>query len=146
MSIIGRECQLTHRQKIVQLPWDQHKLHQYRQINCWSPGQHPSEKYSELTILLPFKYDIISEPMRCLATEGTWQWGSCMQIWRTGCISPIHHLNVSHGAIFFDPVQEKADKNPYCHKASWWHCALLMHLLELRQYCDVYIIMSSRGH
>ena len=81
---------------------------------------------------LPYKYDIISEPMRCLATEGTWQWGSCMQIWCTGCTSPIHHLNVSPGANFVDPVQEKADKNPYCHKASWWHCALLMHLLEPR--------------
>ena len=90
---------------------------------------------------LPYKYDIISEPMRCLATEGTWQWGSCMQIWCTGCISPIHHLNVSPSANFVDPVQEKADKNPYCHKASWWHCALLMHLLEPRTKNS--IVMST---
>ena len=36
---------------------------------------------------IPFAYknDIISEPMRsaCLETNGTWQWGSWMQIWCT---------------------------------------------------------------
>ena len=132
MSIIGRGCQLTHRQKIVQLPWDQHELHQYRQIHCWESWTDTLQKsIQSWQFPLPYKY-IISEPMRCLATEGTWQWGSCMQIWCARCISPIHHLNVSQGANFVDPVQEKADKNLYCHKASWWHCALLMHLLEPR--------------
>ena len=101
-------------------------------LESWIDTLQKSKSIQSWQFPLPYKYDIISEPMRCLATEGTWQWGSCIQIWCTGCISPIHHLNVSPGANFVDPVQEKADKNPYGHKASWWHCALLMHLLEPR--------------
>ena len=101
MSIIVRGCQLTHRQKTVQLPWDQHELHHYHQITCSSPGQTPFRKVFRADAFpLLYKYDI-SEPMRCLVTEGTWQWGSCMQIWCTGCISPIHHN--SHQIVLHNP-------------------------------------------
>ena len=71
MPIIGRGCQLTHRQKTVQLPWDQHELHHYHQITCSSPGQTPFRKVFRADAFpLLYKYDIISEPMRCLVTEG----------------------------------------------------------------------------
>ena len=71
-------------------------------ITCSSPGQTPFRKvFRADAFSFPYKYDIISEQMRCLATEGTWQWSSCMQIWCTGCIFPIHHLNDSPGANCF---------------------------------------------
>ena len=38
----------------------------------------------------------------CLVIEGTWQGGSCMQIWWTGTFSPVHHLYVSLGANFVE--------------------------------------------
>ena len=51
--------------KTVQLPWDQHELHQYHLIHCSSPGQTPFRKvFRADTFHLPYKYDIISEPMR----------------------------------------------------------------------------------
>ena len=46
----------------------------------------------------------------CLATEGTWQWGYCMQIWCTGSFSSIHHPNVSLDANFVHPAHELQTK------------------------------------
>ena len=67
--------------------------------------RHPSEKCSELihSICPTSMISYQSQWDRaCLATEGTWQGGSCMQIWCTGSFSPIHHLNVSLGANFVE--------------------------------------------
>ena len=63
--------------------------------------RNPSEKCSDLiysicpTSMISYQSQWHSA---CLATEGTWQRGSCMQIWCTGSFFPIHHRNVSLGA------------------------------------------------
>ena len=63
--------------------------------------RHPSEKSSELIHSICSTNMISYQSQRdsaCLPTEGTWQGGSCIQIWCTVSFSPIHHLNVSLGA------------------------------------------------
>ena len=67
--------------------------------------RHHSEKCSELThSICPISMIWYQSKWynACLATEGTWQAGSCMEIWCTGSFSSIHHLNVRLGANFVE--------------------------------------------
>ena len=55
----------THTQTSVKLPSDQYELHQYHQIHCSSPGQKSFRKvFRADTFPLPYKYAMISEPVR----------------------------------------------------------------------------------
>ena len=45
----------------------------------------------------------------CLATEGTWQEGSCMQIWCTWPSLPIYHMKVSLDANFVEYRSRKTE-------------------------------------
>ena len=72
-------CQIMCGWKNIQLLTDQHELHQSHQIHCCVVKNYLSWKFSELIFCtLQVWCDItVSE----IATEGTWQWSSCMYIW-----------------------------------------------------------------
>ena len=116
-------------------------------ITKYTVQESRTEKFSELihsicpTSSISYQSQWFST---CLATEGTWQGVSCMQIWCTRSFSPIHHVNISLGVNFVEYVcrQTKihiAIKHPDGIVFFW--CSFS----NQEQYYDVYIMMSSRG-
>ena len=72
-------------------------------LKSWTDTLQKSVQSWYIPFALQVWYHIRSNEMSaCLSTEGTWQGGSCIQIWCTGSFSPIHHLKVSLGANFVE--------------------------------------------
>ena len=75
----------------------------------------------------------------CPATEGTWQWGSCMQVWCTGSFSLFTTWMLAFMLILYTQYTSRH------HRAPWWHCVPLMQLSEQRTKLQCVPLMSSRG-
>ena len=145
VSIIGRGCQSTHRQKTAQLPWDQHELHQYHQINCFESWTDTLQK-SIQSWCIPFALQVWYH-IRANEMPSNWR-HLAMRFLHANVMYRMHLLySLSECfpcANFVDPVQKQADKNTYRHKASWWHCVLLMDTSAKSSHLVLFFMITSQ--